>query len=356
MTEIIGKKQTVLIVDDVAENLYTLMNILRDDYTILAATSGEKALELATGEPQPDMILLDIQMPDMSGYEVCDLLKKNPSTRDIPIMFVTVLSDIDDEAKGLEMGVVDYISKPVIPNLIKARVRNHLELKAHRDHLQLLVNTRTYELKLVKEATVEAMGIVAECRDPETGGHIQRTKQYVRLLAEGLAQLPKYQDVLTARKIEKMYLAAPLHDIGKVSISDLILLKPGKLTYEEFETMKTHAMIGEETIRKAQGRFGVIAFLGVAEEIAGGHHEKWDGSGYPRGLSGENIPIAARVMALADVYDALISKRSYKAAIAHAEVIEMIKADSGTHFDPEVVEVFLVNESKFREIVETIRD
>ena len=355
MTEA-NKKQTILIVDDVAENLYTLMNILRDEYTILVATSGEKALEVATGELQPDLILLDIQMPDMDGYEVCDLLKKNPLTWDIPIIFVTVLADIDDEAKGLEMGSVDYISKPVIPNLIKARIKTHLELKVHRDHLQSLVDDRTNQLKLVKEATVEAMGIVAEGRDPETGGHIQRTKAYVRLLAEGLAQLPKYQDVLTTRKIEKMYLAAPLHDIGKVTISDLILLKPGKLTYEEFETMKTHAMTGEETIRKVQERFGDVAFLGVAEEIAGGHHEKWDGSGYPRGLSGENIPLSARVMALADVYDALISKRTYKSAVDHAEVVALIKKESGAHFDPDIVDVFMSREEDFRGISDSIRD
>jgi len=356
MVDTNNKKQTILIVDDVAENLYTLMNILRDEYTILVATSGAKALALASDQPQPDLILLDIKMPDMNGYEVCDLLKHNPLTQHIPVIFVTVLSDIDDEAKGLYLGSVDYISKPVIPNLLKARIRNHLELKTHRDHLQSLVDHRTYELKLVKEATVEAMGIVAEGRDPETGGHVQRTKAYVRLLAEGLAQLSKFQEVLTPRKIEKMFMAAPLHDIGKVTISDLILLKPGKLTYEEFETMKTHAMAGEETIRKVQGRFTDIPFLGVAEEIAGGHHEKWDGSGYPRGLAGENIPIAARVMALADVYDALISKRSYKGAIDHAEVVEMIKADSGKHFDPDVVDVFLANASKFQEIVDTVLD
>ncbi len=297
-------KHKVLIVDDVAENIHFLMNILKDDYSIIAATNGEKALELAHREPQPDIILLDIMMPDMDGYGVCIALKDDEVTAGIPVIFVTALGEIADETKGLQLGAVDYLTKPVIPELVKSRVFNQLELKRYRDHLEELVDQRTLQLKKSKEATIEAMGIVAEGRDPETGGHIQRTKEYVRILSEALSRREKYEAILTEEYIELIYHSAPLHDIGKVAISDNILLKPGRLTKEEFDQMKEHAAIGEATIKDAQGRLGEVQMLDVAREIAGGHHEKWDGSGYPRGLQGEQIPLSARIMALADVYDA----------------------------------------------------
>lgn len=345
-----SSKQKVLIVDDVAENIHFLMNILKNDYSIIAATNGHKALELAHKAPMPDIILLDIMMPDMDGYEVCSTLKEDPITSGIPVIFVTALGEIADETKGLQMGAVDYLTKPVIPELVKSRVFNQLELKRYRDHLEELVDERTLQLKRSKEATIEAMGIVAEGRDPETGGHIQRTKEYLRILAENLAKREKYQDILTKDYVELIYHSAPLHDIGKVAISDSILLKPGKLTNEEFEAMKLHTTIGENTIKEAQQRLEEVQMLDVAREIAGGHHEKWDGSGYPRGLQGEKIPLAARMMALADVYDALVSKRPYKDPVSHDNTVEIIIKGKASHFDPELVEVFSEVAEQFREV------
>lgn len=350
--ETMNTKQKVLIVDDVAENIHFLMNILKDDYSIIAATNGKKALELARKEPEPDIILLDIMMPDMDGYAVCNALKEDKATAGIPVIFVTALGEIADETKGLQLGAVDYLTKPVIPELVKSRIFNQLELKRYRDHLEELVDERTLQLKKSKEATIEAMGIVAEGRDPETGGHIQRTKEYILVLAETMASRDKHKEFLTKEYIELIYHSAPLHDIGKVAISDNILLKPGKLTDEEFEEMKKHAIIGEQTIAEAQKRLEEVQMLDVAKEIAGGHHEKWDGSGYPRGLQGEQIPLCARMMALADVFDALASKRPYKEPFPHSKVVEIIFEGSGSHFDPEVVEVFQEKDAEFQEILQ----
>ncbi len=345
-----GGKQKILIVDDVAENIHFLMNILKGEYSIIAATNGEKALEHARKEPRPDLILLDIMMPGMDGYEVCTTLKEDEATAGIPVIFVTAMGEIADETKGLQLGAVDYLTKPVIPELVKSRVFNQLELKRYRDHLEELVDERTLQLKKSKEATIEAMGIVAEGRDPETGGHIQRTKEYVRVLAETLAQREKHQALLSREYIELIYHSAPLHDIGKVAISDSVLLKPAKLSDEEFEVMKQHTTIGEATIQEAQNRLEEVQMLDVAREIAGGHHEKWDGSGYPRGLSGEAIPLSARMMAVADVYDALVSKRPYKESMPHEEAAAIIRAGAGSHFDPELIEIFNELEERFIEI------
>ncbi len=343
----IGDKLKILIVDDVAENIHFLMNILKEDYSIIAATNGEKALELARKEPHPDLILLDIMMPGMDGYEVCSTLKEDKATSGIPVIFVTALGEIADETKGLQLGAVDYLTKPVIPELVRSRVFNQLELKRYRDHLEELVDERTVQLKKSKEATIEAMGIVAEGRDPETGGHIQRTKEYVRVLAETLAKREKHKALLTREYIELIYHSAPLHDIGKVAISDSVLLKPAKLSDEEFEVMKQHTSIGEQTIQEAQKRLEEVQMLDVAREIAGGHHEKWDGSGYPRGLSGEAIPLSARLMAVADVYDALVSRRPYKEPMPNEEASAIIRDGAGKHFDPELVEIFNELEEQF---------
>lgn len=343
-------KQRILIVDDVAENIQVLLSTLKEEYAILVATNGEKALELAFKEPQPDIILLDIMMPGMDGYEVCERLKADDKTKDIPVIFVTALLESDDEAKGLALGAVDYITKPINPKLVKARVFNHLELKRHQDNLEELVKERTRDIKLAKEATIEAMGIVAENRDPETGGHIQRTKNYMLVLAETLALNSKYKETLTEDMIETLYSSAPLHDIGKIAISDKILLKPAKLDSAEYDTMKEHTTIGRHTIDTAQRRNGGNEFLNIAKEMACSHHEKYDGTGYPNGLKADEIPLSGRLMALADVYDAMISRRTYKAPINHTEVVDIIRKESGKHFDPDVVDAFLNSSEKFREI------
>jgi putative two-component system response regulator len=260
------------------------------------------------------------------------------------------MTDEGDEQKGLDLGAVDYITKPFQPGLVKARVRNQLELKRHRDHLEVLVKERTAELELTQEVTIESMATLAEYRDPETGGHIKRTQRYVKALAERLMDNPKFSDVLNNKTIEMLYKSAPLHDIGKVGVQDSILLKPGKLTDEEFDEMKKHTTFGKDAIHAAGERLGPESFLKYAEEIAYTHQEKWDGSGYPQGLKGEEIPLSGRLMAVADVYDALISKRVYKPPFPHKKAVAIIEEGKGQHFDPDMTDAFLDLEEEFRQI------
>lgn len=337
----VHKREKILIVDDAPENLMILSNILNNDYTVIAATSGVKAIELCLQTPKPDLILLDIVMPEMDGYEVCRYLQRDIQTRDIPIIFITAKTEVDDEAKGLELGAVDYIGKPVNPAIVRARVRNHLELKRYRNHLEELVAQRTHQLKKAHESVIEAMGMVAEHRDPETGSHISRTKTYVNLIAEELSKLPKYSKILTPRIIELVTNAAPLHDLGKIAISDSILLKEGRLTPNEWEIMQTHSIIGEETINLAAQKFKDNDTLLIAKDIAGSHHEKWNGTGYPRKLKGDEIPLWGRIMAVADVYDAIISKRSYKSAMSHKMALIYLLEKKGIQFDPDIIDAFM---------------
>lgn len=344
------QQSTILIVDDTPANIDVLAATLQNDYRIIVATRGKKALQLAASTDPPDLILLDIMMPEMDGYETCQRLKANAQTRRIPVIFVTALSDEDDEARGLALGGVDYITKPFSPSLVQARVKNHIALKRHRDQLEELVQERTRELMLTRDVTIEAMGTLAEYRDPETGGHIKRTQGYVRLLAEHLRDHPRFADYLDDDTIDLLHKSAPLHDIGKVAIADQILLKPGALTAEEFEDMKQHTILGRDAIIAAESRLGENSFLSIAREIAEFHQEKWDGSGYPHGLAGDDIPIAGRLMALADVYDALISKRVYKPPFPHSKAVELILEGRGTHFDPDVADAFEKLQAKFREI------
>lgn len=341
---------TILIVDDTPGNVGVLAATLEDDYRILVATNGKKALQLASSADPPDLILLDIMMPEMDGYETCERLKASARTRSIPIIFVTALTEEADEARGLALGGVDYITKPFSPSLVRARIKNHIALKRHRDQLEELVQERTRELMLTRDVTIEAMGALAEYRDPETGGHIKRTQGYVRLLAEHLQDHPRFCDYLDDDTIDLLYKSAPLHDIGKVAIADEILLKPGALTASEFEEMKQHTLLGRDAIIAAESRLGENSFLSIAREIAEFHQEKWDGSGYPHGLAGDDIPIAGRLMALADVYDALISKRVYKRPYTHTKAVELILEGRGTHFDPDVVDAFEKLHANFREI------
>ena len=333
----VSSKAVVLAVDDAPENLHALIEVLKGDYNVIVAKAGAKALAICINDPKPDIILLDVVMPKMDGYEVCRQLKKNKKTANIPVIFVTSLTKAGQEAKGLSLGAVDYITKPIVPEIVKARVRNHLDLKRHRDHLEELVQERTRELALLKEVTIESLATLTECRDPETGGHIMRTKNYVRALATQASKEECFSVSLDAANINILYLSAPVHDIGKVGVSDTIMLKPGPLTPEEFEKMKMHTIYGRDSLRKAELKLGTNSFLHVAQEIACGHHEKWDGSGYPFGLVGETIPLSARIMAIADVYDALISRRVYKDPIPHDTAVEIIAGAKGTHFDPVLV-------------------
>jgi len=342
------QKPRLLIVDDTPTNIKILNDLLRDNYIIAVATSGPRALELAWGEETPDLVLLDIMMPDMDGYEVIRQLKAASRTRDVPVIFVTAMSEEEDEAKGLELGAVDYITKPFRAGLVKARVRNHLELKRHRDDLAAMVRERTAELSLTKAVTIESLASLAETRDPETGGHIRRTQHYVRILAERLRLENPGQWALDDDIVDLLFQSAPLHDVGKVGVPDHILLKPDRLTDEEFTIMKRHTVYGRDSLALAEARLGHNSFLRLGAEIAYTHHERWDGTGYPQGLVGEAIPAAGRLMALADVYDALISRRVYKMPFPHTQAVTIIVQGRGAHFDPAVVDAFLMEAEHFR--------
>jgi putative two-component system response regulator len=346
----------VLLVDDNTANLQVLRENLDGlGYKLLIAKSGKSALEIVR-KACPDLLLLDIMMPEMDGYEVCRRLKAAEESRHIPVIFLTAMADAEDEAKGLALGAVDYITKPINPYLVRARVRNHLELKRHRDHLEQLVRVKTREVQLTQAVMIESLATLAEYRDPETGGHIKRTQNYVKALAVKLKDHPRFRDLLDEQTIELLYLSAPLHDIGKVGVRDNILLKPGRLEDAEFAEMQKHTLFGEEALRITEQKLGKSTFLRHAREIAGSHQEKWDGSGYPRGLKGEAIPVSGRLMALADVYDALISKRVYKPPFPHAKAVQIIQEGRGTHFDPDVVDAFVALEDTFRNIALTFAD
>ena len=350
------RRKKILVVDDEPANIHILIEALGDEFALVAARTGEKALAIAAATPHPDIILLDVMMPNMDGYEVCRRLKANPLTVNIPVIFVTSLSDSGDELHGLKIGAVDYILKPILPELVKARVCSQLNLKQYRDHLEQMVEERTRELSITQDATIFTVANLAETRDPETGAHIWRTQRYLRELALHLAASPKYAAVLTPLDIDLLFKSAPLHDIGKIGITDQTLLKPGKLTAEEFEEMKRHSFLGWRALSRTEQLLGSNSFLRYACEIALTHHEKWDGSGYPNGLSGEAIPLSGRLMAVADVYDALTSRRPYKMPFAHAESVSIIIADRGHHFDPAIVDTFIALESDFQQISERVTD
>ncbi len=351
-------KPTLLAVDDTADNLTLLNDLLCRQYKVKLANSGEKALRIAAAMPPPDLILLDIMMPEMDGYEVCRQLKLQPATRDIPVIFLTARSDAEAERAGLEAGAVDYVTKPFNPPVLLARVRTHLALKAQTDFLrdksaflEAEVDKRTREIRAIQDVTIHTMASLAETRDSETGNHIRRTQHYVKALALCLCEHPRFAAVLTPRYIDMLFKSAPLHDIGKVGIPDAILLKVGRLTPEEFEIMKTHTTLGREAIEHAEQQLGMqVDFLSMSKDIAQSHQEKWDGSGYPQQLAGEAIPLSARLMAVADVYDALISRRIYKAAMTHEQAAAIIVAGRGQHFDPDIVDAFLAIQEEFQAI------
>ncbi|WP_428559883.1 MAG: response regulator [Solidesulfovibrio sp. DCME] len=346
----------ILLVDDTETNLDILVETLGEDYEVTVATDGETALAQARAQA-PDLILLDIMMPGMDGYEVCRRLMADPVTAQTPVIFLTALTEVTDKTQGFAVGAVDYVTKPFEPAEIQARVRTHLSLRLARqalarqnEILEHKVRERTRELALTQDAIIEAMASLAEYRDPETGGHIKRTRNYVRLLARTLRAKPRFAGYLTDEVIELLYKSAPLHDIGKVGVRDDILLKPGPLSDAEFDIMRRHTVYGRDAIQAAAKNLGDNSFLRLAQEIAYTHQERWDGSGYPQGLAGEAIPIPGRLMAIADVYDALISRRVYKAPYTHARAVTVILEGRGRHFDPAMVDAFLDVQESFRQI------
>jgi len=359
-----GEKPTILVVDDTPDNLTLVSNLLKKDYRVRVAISGEKALKIALSETPPDLILLDVMMPVMDGYEVCQQLRSHPLTAHIPVIFLTAKSEVEDERKGLSLGASDYITKPISPPILEARVKTHLVAKAHADfltdktaYLEDEVARRTRELSAIQDVTIQAMASLAETRDSDTGNHIRRTQFYVRALTSKLKSHTRFSVTLTDSMVEMIFKSAPLHDIGKVGIPDRILLKPGRFDAAEFEIMKTHTTLGRDAIQAAENSLGLkVDFLSLAKEIAYSHQEKWDGSGYPLGLKGEAIPVSARVMAVADVYDALISRRVYKDSMSHEKAVAILEEGRGTHFDPDIVEAFLSIQDEIRAIAARYAD
>ena len=373
------KEFTVLVVDDMPDNLRLMSDLLKDVYNVKVSRSGETAIDIVNSYIQPDLILLDIMMPEMDGYEVCSHLKSNPKTEKIPVIFLSSKNEVSDETKGFELGAVDYITKPISPSIVLSRVKTHLEMKKLHDmlrdennimkkmqdflrdqnnFLENEIKSRTLEIIAIQDVTIHAMASLAETRDSDTGNHIRRTQFYVKVLAEKIRNHYRFSSFLNDDKvIEMLFKSAPLHDIGKVGIPDKILLKPGKFEPYEFEIMKTHTTLGRDAILQAERELGIeVPFLKYAKEIAYYHQEKWDGSGYPEGLAGDSIPISARLMSLADVYDALISRRVYKDGMSHEKAVKIITDGKGTHFDPDIVEAFLLLQDEFKTIAARYAD
>lgn len=356
--------QTLLVVDDSPENLTVLGGLLQPHYQVRVANSGARALQIVGLQPPPDLILLDVMMPEMDGYQVFERLRADPATRDIPVIFITALDSTEAEMHGLEVGAVDYITKPIVPPIVLARIHTQLELKQARDwlrdqnsYLESEIAKRMADNELTQEVSIRALAHLAETRDPETGNHILRTQGYVLQLAMELRFHPRFSAILSERYIRLLARSAPLHDIGKVGIPDAILHKPGPLSPEEWGIMKTHAVLGSEAIELAErDAEKSVEFLNLAKEIAHWHHEKWDGSGYPDRLAGDAIPVSARIMALADVFDALISQRVYKPPMSYAKAREIIAEGRGQHFDPDMLDAFLMHYETFCAIADRHRD
>ncbi|TAN53195.1 MAG: response regulator [Methylococcaceae bacterium] len=343
-------KKAVLVVDDTQENIDILKAILSEHYSVRVATNGRLALKLASSAKPPDLILLDIMMPDMGGHEVCRLLKMDEHTRNIPIIFVTAKSDIEDEAYGFSLGAADYITKPISAAIVLARVKTHIELYDRSRHLESLVRERTANL-LAKSQELEAthleilrrLGRAAEYRDNETGMHVIRLSYYVQLLAKKIG--------FTDNEAEQLMYASMMHDIGKIGVPDHVLLKPGKLTPEEFDVIKTHPQIGADIIGEHTS-----SLLQLSRQVALTHHEKWNGNGYPSALQGETIPLAGRITAIADIFDALTSERPYKKAWSVDDALDLLQKEAGEGLDPQLVPLFISLRPEVEEIMRTFRD
>jgi putative two-component system response regulator len=348
-----NERKKIVLVDDNPVNLKLARNTLMEQYEVFTVPSAEKLFQLLE-RTFPDLILLDVIMPEINGYEAIETLKGNPRTADIPVIFLTSKTDTVSELEGFSLGAVDYISKPFSPQLLLKRVEVHLllesqksELKNLNENLQQLVDEKTEEVLELQNAVLITVANLVECRDDVTGGHVERTEQVLRILVEEMAKQEIYRDILDTWDIKLFLQSSKLHDVGKIAIKDEILLKPGPLTKEEFEEMKKHTIFGETVIEKIQQNARESIFLTHAKIMAGTHHEKWDGSGYPRGIAGSNIPLQGRLMAFADVYDALISDRPYKKAFPPEQAAGIIIGGCGTQFDPSLKDVFVAAFKRF---------
>ena len=355
---------TVLVVDDIPDNISLITELLAGQYRCRVATSGAKALAAVVSGPRPDVILLDISMPEMDGYEVCRRLKAAPDTRDIPVIFLTSLDNEGSETEGFRVGGVDYITKPVSKAILLARVnaqisllRSKRRLAQRNELLELMVSERGRQLINMQNVIILAMGSLAETRNNDTDVHIRRLQHYTRALALSLRANPAYTDRLPDTVLDLLFKTCPLHDIGKVGVADGILFKPGRLLPCEYEEMKQHTTLGGQTLTEVERQLAAPeAFVSMAHDIALYHHERWDGSGYPLGIEGESIPLSARIVSLADTYDALTSSRVYRQAYSPAEAREIIARERGRQFEPALVDAFLACEEQLLAIAETFSE
>jgi putative two-component system response regulator len=326
-------KKTIFLIDDNNTNLTVAEEALEEQYRVIALPSAERMFS-ALEKICPDLILLDIEMPEMSGFEAMELLQENKKYAKIPVIFLTARTDSESEAHGIEMGAVDFVTKPFSKSVLLNRIRHHL-------HIDELIRERTKNLELLHSSIVQIMADLVESRDENTGKHIERTSEYMKILLDAMLEKGVYTEEICSWDLESVILSTRLHDVGKISIPDSILNKPGSLTDEEFDIVKTHSAEGELIINNAIKRTGDMSFLINARTIAAYHHERWNGKGYPYSLKGADIPLQGRLMAIIDVYDALVSERPYKKAFTHEEAIALILKESGEHFDPLIVDTFI---------------
>ena len=349
-------RKTIFLVDDDITNLTIGDNILSEFYNVFTLNSAKLLFKMLE-KHIPDLILLDVEMPEMNGYETIKLLKEKEKTGHIPVIFLTAKSDSENELEGLSLGAIDYIIKPFSPPLLLKRIEVHLlvesqkkELINFNNNLQEMVETKTKTVIELQNAILRTMAELVECRDDITGGHIERTQSYLGVLLDALLEHGLYKEEISSWNLNLVLQSTQLHDVGKIIIKDYILQKPGKLTEEEYEKIKEHTTFGEEIIERIKKNTTEQTFLDYAKVFAGSHHEKWNGTGYPRGLKGAEIPLLGRIMAIADVYDALVSDRPYKKALTNEEAIKIIIESKATHFDPDIAELFLGVSGKFNEI------
>jgi len=339
----------VLVIDDDEQSLAIAVHLLKKDYTVASLSNPADAISVAESE-SPDLILLDLNMPEISGFDVFKQFAQHEGISKIPIIFLTADDSIESEIQGFELGAVDFITKPFVPQIMLKRIRRALLLYDYQHNLETLVHQKVDELSKIHQTVIESMANLIESRDCETGEHVKRTSACVKLMADALLNEPFYKDKLTKEQIEHIVAAAPMHDIGKIAVSDVILKKPGRLTDEEFATMKSHTTEGRKIIMRDLAKIENEERLQIMADIAEFHHEKWDGTGYPKGLKGEDIPICARIMAVADVFDALVSKRCYKDPMPFDKAFSIIEESTGTLFSPIVGKIFLSLKDEITEL------
>ena len=337
----------VLVIDDSVTSLKLIEKVLKPYYKVSLIISAVQALKFLS-KNTPDLILLDTDISNINGYEILRNIKEKPQLSNIPIILLINMQNYENQIKGIEFFASDFIIKPIIPEIMLTRIKMHLKFCEYKNHLENKVNEKTKVIEHLQDVMMLSLAELVECRDENTGGHVKRTAQYVKILTEDIYEAGLYNDILTDEYIRDIIRSAPLHDLGKIGINDSTLLKTGAFDNEEFEYMKNHAELGGQTIQKMINETNVESFLHIAKDMAHYHHERWDGSGYPCGLKGEEIPLSARIMAIADVYDALTTKRPYKDAFEH-DVALNIRADGkGKMFDPKIVEVFEKKHHRFK--------